>query len=1020
MIKSFQYKVYKPSTLFYKNRELEGDFEGARSLWPNTWGAWDAATVTRNASNAYPSSPLGRAAVYNGFSSFTAIPYQNANGLFSPLGGAIVWASKSNWQDGIRQALFSNDYIDGSNTCGWGIHINYSAGFVSAIAGIGILPVVYTEAKVSLTGLVAGFHQFAMDFDGTHLILYIDGAAVATTTVATTTINYGANSAAAAFIGAQKKTNGGSIGIIGTPSSTPSYFMGSVDFVATYIGSGATDPLPPAIVLANYIDHCLLETNCNYAYNFDYDTGSAAAELIVTNTGKHFNVTFAPGVLETGHSLKAVTSTGGGLTQGFLNATGGAMAIVNGNPYTASAWVKAPAGQTLTIAMTRAAGGETSSASFTATGAWQRIYLSYTFGASGLAFIKVSIYIGNANASVKTFYIDKIQVEDGLVMHDYFDRNTANGAGVFYLFDTANQVHLATFSTYTYVTTWPDVTSDFEYQQEVNSAGSEATIVLSRPGDNFGENVDVTFNNRVVVSVISNDYPNGQQIFTGYISRYTPEFGQDKVSVTVLGYGAEMDNYTISAGENKAIIQEDGSAGERGFNNTGAAPTYMGQGFTTNSDQANISAIEVLMRSDVLPVALDPTQPPYQQNITLKVWDSYANAITDAPSSIGGAKVPLAQATIFMGDAVSAWRKFTLKDTNGVVAPLRVNPNTAMFYTMTSDISAGSGEPTTVKVQSSAINPILGGSMIRNENGIGNVIYDNTGGNPFSDLAFRVDVSYGLTTAPFNSMDPGAILRLIIDDYNRQGGTLSYTASTIELTGTVVSYTFNTNSTLEGIKKCLELAPIDWYFYIDQSTNLVHFHNKNTASTRPIVFDRDIQALKFEKTTEGMVNQVIFTGGIPAGQSTNLFKKYSNTTSIALYGVRQNRYTDNRVTLGATADIIAGTLLGTRSFPEIRTEVEILSPYNLEIFRPGDLLIFRGFQSSGGSLYDIAVYDTDYYDFNLADPQTFILQIARFDYHPDYIKLTLSTTPPDVNKRIEDIKRQLDATATVANPVAPS
>jgi hypothetical protein len=1020
IVKSFQHKVYKPSVTTVNNRVPDGDFEGDKSTWATLWSGYGSGVaVNRNAPNAYPSSPTGRAIIFNGFSSYFAIPYQGVNGLFTNSAGVIVWMYKSNWQDGLAQAMFSNDYFDGTTACGFGIKANFSAGFISAIAGIGT-STTYKEAKSSLAGLSSGWHQFAMKFDGRFLTLLIDGAQTAQFDIGTTgnVINYGSNNIGPTLVGAQRGiAPSAKVPVVGSP---PSYFLGYVDFVATYIAGTNVDPLPNTSVLDNYNNHVLIETNCNYAYTFDLDLGTAAAESIGGNIGILKNVTFATGILETSRSLKITTATGGATTQGVQLTSAGQIVIVGGNIYTATAWVKGTAGAVINLQITPIGGGSVLSKSLTLVGSgWQRISFTYTANAGATKF-EIDIFLSSANSSIQTFYVDKVMLEDGSTAHDYFNRYTPNGAGAFYTYDLVNLVHIATLYSYTYLTTWADVTSDFNYNQEINLTGTESTVVLARAGDNFGEGADVSFNNRVIVSVISDNYPNGQTVFTGYISRYTPSFGEDKVEVTLLGYAAEMDNYTISAGESTVIAQEDASAGGRGVGSGLIGISYMGQGFTTTADQTSISSVDIFAASSLVPSGIDPTTPPYVNNCAIKLWEKYTDAQSDTSDIFnhGATKTPLGIARLTIADGTFSWRKFTFYDVNGNPSPVRVSPNSLMYWTVTTDLSTGSGEPAPLQVQSSAINPITPGYMFRAEGPL--VEYNGTLGNPNSDLCFHINAGYGLTTVAYNSLDPSTILKRIVDDYNRQGGTISYTSSSIDTTGSTVSYTFNTNSTLEGIKKCLELAPVDWYFYVDQATNILHFHNKSTAQTRTLTFDKDIEHLKFEKTTENMVNQIIFTGGIPTGGTASLFKKYDNKISQGLYGLRQQRYSDNRVTLSATADIIANTILGTRFAPEIRTTVEILNPYNLEIFRPGDLVIFRGFRTSSGSLYDVATYDNDYYDFNISDPQTYVLQVARFQYAPDSIQLTLSSVPPDVNKRIEDIKRQLDAAATVANPVSPS
>ncbi len=292
-----------------------------------------------------------------------------------------------------------------------------------------------------------------------------------------------------------------------------------------------------------------------------------------------------------------------------------------------------------------------------------------------------------------------------------------------------------------------------------------------------------------------------------------------------------------------------------------------------------------------------------------------------------------------------------------------------------------------------------------------------------SDLYFNTLSSDNATTVAYSSQDPGAIMRDIMDKYIAAGGTLSYDTSTIELTGTTVSYTFNTNTTLEGIKKCLELAPAGWYFYINQSTNMVHFHNKSGSLQRSFNLGSDIISISPKKTIENMINQIFFTGG----GSPVLFQKYQNATSIGLYGYKTLRYVDERVTVSATADTIANALLEQHNAPEIQLQFEIVdnniaSPggYDLESIVLGEVAGIRNTGGANSSLWDVMYWDVDYWDYNIRDIATALLQIVRIERKPGSAKIFCSTVPPDVNKRIEDINRNLEAAQTVNNPSTPS
>lgn len=375
--------------------------------------------------------------------------------------------------------------------------------------------------------------------------------------------------------------------------------------------------------------------------------------------------------------------------------------------------------------------------------------------------------------------------------------------------------------------TWLDVVSDFELKEEINSAGSEVTVTLAREPDDFGEGKDVDYKNKVMIYAVDSDAPNGVLKFQGYISKYSVDWTQSTVDVTLLGFGAEMSQY----------VMEDAS---------------------------------------------------------------------------------------------------------------------------------------------------------------------------------------GNTTIAYNSMDPSDILKAIIDDYNAKGGTIAYDASSIDTTGTTVSYTFNTNTVLEGVDKCLELAPAGWYYYIDQATNTLHFHEKSTDADHTFALGLNIASLTIEKSMEDIVNTVYFSGG----GDPPLYKKYIIQNSIDTYGVKGERVKDGRVTLVSTADILAGKHL--RGDPEILVNVAVIDGnlnafgYDIETVHMGQIIRISNAGTGPVSVYDLAQYDVSPYDYDLTNLSSISFQITSLDYSGDILAFSLSTTPPDITKRIEDINRNLVDLQNSNNPSAPT
>lgn len=291
------------------------------------------------------------------------------------------------------------------------------------------------------------------------------------------------------------------------------------------------------------------------------------------------------------------------------------------------------------------------------------------------------------------------------------------------------------------------------------------------------------------------------------------------------------------------------------------------------------------------------------------------------------------------------------------------------------------------------------------------------------DVYFKLYKKTALTTAPFISIDPSVIMKKLIDQSSANGGKLTYTDSSIDNTLNTVTYTFNVNTLLEGINKCTELAPSGWFWYIDYSTNTVHFHQKGVQPEHTFSLEKDIIDAKFEKRIDNLINTVYFTGG-DLGAGVNLFKKYTSSDSVTKYGTRSLKYTDQRVTLTATADSIANAILATQSQPELRVTLEILDSnneqglgYDIESIQVGDIVAVRNItQQVGLSTWDVSRWDESYWDFNIYNLSSLQMQVQRISYNQDRAIVIASSLPVDINKRIEEINRGLEQAQAIDNP----
>lgn len=155
-----------------------------------------------------------------------------------------------------------------------------------------------------------------------------------------------------------------------------------------------------------------------------------------------------------------------------------------------------------------------------------------------------------------------------------------------------------------YLTTWSDRVSNIKYNNEINSAGGQMSMTLARNAGDYGEGTDVDFNHKVKVYVLDQEQPYGQLIFQGYISAYTPIYKDNNVEITVLSFGAELNDYIIEAGESLEISQLTDDSG-----------WWFGNGFATSEYR------------DVAQVITAPSQSGTWGSVVFQMDTYYANDV---------------------------------------------------------------------------------------------------------------------------------------------------------------------------------------------------------------------------------------------------------------------------------------------------------------------------------------------------------------------------------------------------------
>lgn len=253
------------------------------------------------------------------------------------------------------------------------------------------------------------------------------------------------------------------------------------------------------------------------------------------------------------------------------------------------------------------------------------------------------------------------------------------------------------------------------------------------------------------------------------------------------------------------------------------------------------------------------------------------------------------------------------------------------------------------------------------------------------------------------SVDPAHIVRDALDNFGAQGGEVSHTPASVKPTGSIITQKFQLNTILEVLKQAVVNAPSNWFWYLDMGENNIYYQPKPSSVSHRFKLGRDIKQGKFKESIADLVNLVYFMGGNQAAEGDPddyLLKKYSDATSITEFGQGLERKNDQRFTDEDSVTLLSMADINAKKNSRHAGLVEILSSdYDIESIRLGHLVGFANF----GNFID-----------------TLELLVAGTQYKPDSVILKLELVPPDVPKRVEDIKRNLQVTQQLNAPDAPS
>jgi hypothetical protein len=1012
--KLFSYQVSSGIVNTVYNYMYDGNFQhlGSNYLNANSSNFWQTQSGTglyTYSRTIVADQTLGNAAVFNGYNSyikafFGSYNFNNVNGL----NGVRVY--RSTWNTTNMECIAYGQT--------WYLMINQTPGYLSyfQMNSSSLL----LEVKIPLSSLSVGWHTMVFGSDSGHVYLNVDnGAYSAQITSATTGNGVLPNQASASYLGCFAQNTG-----IGDQQMY--FFTGYIKDFATWSQLNQLTPSPSVTYIANLYAQGEVfsqQTNIGITYalyaglvfhvTFDNDSTSYDVDLIQGQLCTNTNVTFTTttGGWYVGRSLYVPINNPGATAVGFKGVLT-SPTLANSSQFYLGMSIN---GQGLggvgivTIILTDGTHSWSTNLSIAQlnTNTWQQFSWGFnpaTYGLTTNVYMSVQI-TGNCTGNI---YFDHIILSPSIAS-PYFDLGYQDSSirNVSY---SSVYGYMGTQYTYAYIKNWTDVGSLPTLPLEVGTLGSTITLQLNRDPNNSGEGYDLKLNNRVYIQYASPNSPTGSAYFDGYIADYTLDYNNNYVSVIIASWGQQAINYMLLTGSASILTNN--------FTDSALVPTPIGSSWNVVAGlilAVTIPAGQTIM-SGLAIGGIAPTGAAITGVSTFAVFSTFATAVS---SSTGAGSINISSALAY-GISPTTFNPGFAPLTINFNQNLNVVPGQTYYIAMTFPNLAAMAFWT-----SNAALSTTSALYIASSSNTSNVA--PTSAITALALNFQLLGANNSSTPLYTKQDPSAILKSVVNNLRLQGANLNYSSTSIDTVGAPVTYQFQSSTGSDAFTTIVTLCPPGWMLYVDQATNLVHLHAYSTRTIHKLLLGFHIQQLTFEKRMDTMINTIYFTGGIDPTTGANIYRYYQNAGSVALYGVRMKQITDNRVTTAATADIVAQSYLNVN--PEIRTTITIADKaYPIDSLVIGDIVNFGNFQNGKTTNWDQVVYGISsavrppegYWDFDITSPETLYLYIERVENDVDSSQLTLSTTPPEISKKVQAALNSLLKTQTLANPPSPT
>lgn len=265
-----------------------------------------------------------------------------------------------------------------------------------------------------------------------------------------------------------------------------------------------------------------------------------------------------------------------------------------------------------------------------------------------------------------------------------------------------------------------------------------------------------------------------------------------------------------------------------------------------------------------------------------------------------------------------------------------------------------------------------------------------------SRLAFTLDWNGTDISMARNSLTAGELVKDVIDKYRSTVSEerINYGSSTVDITGSDISYTSNAKSCLETIERAREMAGATWYWYVD-ADNVFYFREYATTPTHLFTFGKDISSLEITRSADDIKNEFIFWNGLMADDTNFISNRYYNTTSINSYWNRFEANTDGRVTTSAGADALGDSYINAYKNPNVSMRFEVKdnnlgAGYDIESIEPGHTCKI------------LNLNDSDVVGDNMV--------ITSVQYTPEKVIIYVSDLREMTGRSLTNLRRQLDTT----------